>query len=142
MRIEVLSTQWAYDGGVLAGGVHEIDKPSKKFLGQAASAESVGSIKVLASTEERATMRAAIEPDGESLKALEKAQANSTWHEGNLGDYIATKTALLKDAGDQLDEESRAQLEQGVEQAKAILKVMGKQNKKDYDAAVTEVLGG
>ena len=142
MKIEVLTTQWAYDGGVLPGGVHDVEKPSKLLLEQAALAESVGSIKVSASAEERAKMKAAIQPDSESLKHLEKAQSNSTWHEGNLDDYVASKSALLADQGDLLDDEARANLEVGVAQAKAIREELGAQKTKDYDAAVRKVLGG
>jgi hypothetical protein len=147
MKIEVLNTQWAHDGGVLQGGVHEIEDPSQQLLEQAALAESVGSIKVTASKDERATMKAALEPDSESLKKLAQAQKESTWHEGNLGDYIAVKQAVLDRDADEDDEfalsdESRAGLEAGVAQAQAILKVLQGQEKKDYDAAVREVLNG
>lgn len=143
MKIEVLTTQWAHDGGVLAGGVHEIEKPTAKLLAAAAAAEAVGSVKVTASADEREKMRGSVESDSESEKKLTQAMADSTWHEGNLGDFIAVKSALLKEHGDTLPDETRASLELGITQAKAILKELAGQGKKrSYDEAARKVLAG
>ncbi len=84
MKIEVLYSQWGADGQTFAGGIHEIEKPSRTLLKHVAVAEAAGVVKVTASKDERSKMGDHVEPDSVSLKIQEKAQAEGDWQVGNL----------------------------------------------------------
>lgn len=98
MKIEVLVTQWGADGEVFVGGVHEIEKPTKKLLRLVAGAEAAGSVKATASKEERAAIDAAVEAQTDSEAAYEKAQANGSWHEGNYDQFASEVAQGLRDS--------------------------------------------
>src|SRR5215831_10987686 len=143
MKIEVLVRQWAYDDEVLESGVHEIDDPSPDLIRHAANAESAGSIRVEASAAERKQMKDSIETDSASTKILEAAQKDGSWQVGNLGDYIAVRSALLAQHNDpddelELTDDQVLNIELGIAQSQAIL------DKVDagasYEDAVTETL--
>lgn len=93
MKIEVLTTQWTHDGGVLAGGVHEVEKPTKKLLRAAAAAEHAGVVKVTASKDERAEMNSAVQSQSDGEKALEAAMDSGDWHEGNRAQHELDRAA-------------------------------------------------
>jgi hypothetical protein len=97
VKIEVLVSQWSADDEVFPGGVHEIAKPTKSFLRLAASAEAEGSIKVSASKEERSSMSAHIESQGDSEVAYAEAQRDGRWHEGQYDQFAAEVEQGLKD---------------------------------------------
>ncbi len=78
MKIEVLISNW----NGLAGGIHEIEKPSRELLSHAAAAEAAGIIKVTADSETRAKLGKHIESQAESEKVYERAQETGAWHEG------------------------------------------------------------
>jgi hypothetical protein len=88
MQIEVLDSLWGADGEEYAGGVHEIAKPTAKFLRLAAAAEAVGAIRVKASAEERARMRSHVESQADSEKARAKAQESGAWYEANMRQFL------------------------------------------------------
>ncbi len=88
MKLEVIYSVWGADGDEYAGGTHEIEKPSKKFLRLCAAGEAAGAIKVTASAEERETMRTALESDADSEKKLAKAMSDGSWHEAQLAQHL------------------------------------------------------
>lgn len=138
MRIEVLTTRWGADDAVYDGGSHEIEKPTAKFLRLVAGAEAAGVVKVTASQEERAKLRGHVESQADSEKAQEKAFRSGAWHEGNLADYIDSKSRLAQD--DSLPAEFRASLAAGIEQAERLQQLIA--GGASYDAAAAEVTGG
>lgn len=93
MKLEVLTAQWAHDGGVLAGGVHDVERPSKKLLRAAAAAEHAGVVKVTASKDERAVMNSAVQSQSDGEKALAAAMESGGWHEGQRIQYELDRAA-------------------------------------------------
>jgi hypothetical protein len=97
VKLEVLVTQWTAEGETFGGGVHEIGKPTQKFLRLAAAAEDAGSIKVTASKEERTVMTAAVESQSDSEAAYAKAQRDGSWHGGNYDQFMLEVEQGLRD---------------------------------------------
>lgn len=88
MKFEVVYTQWSADGKLYGGGVHEVEKPSKKLLGLLAAAEDAGSVRIVeASRAERSALKGHVQTQADGEKAYAKAQADGSWHEGNRLQY-------------------------------------------------------
>ncbi len=79
MKIEVLLSSW----NGLAGGVHEIEKPSREMYKLVGAAEAAGVVKIRAiPMEDRDKLRKHIESQAASEKAYERALESGAWHEG------------------------------------------------------------
>ncbi len=79
MKIEVLTSNW----NGLAGGVHEIEKPSRELYGLVGGAEAAGVVKVRAiPMEDREKLKKHVESQAASEKAYERAQESGAWLEG------------------------------------------------------------
>jgi len=138
MRVEVIYTVWGADGDEYVGGVHEIEKPSGKFLKLAAAAEAAGAIKVLqASAEERAKMKTHVQSQADGEAANAKAVESGDWHKANLDQFIADADARL--AGE-LDDSARAFLETGLREAKQMAELIAAGS--SYDEAADQVKAG
>jgi hypothetical protein len=88
VKLEVIPTQWAADGQVFGGGVHEDVKLTRKLAPLVAGAEAAGVVNVLHATrDERALLKGHVETQAESEKAYARAQADGSWHEGNRAQY-------------------------------------------------------
>jgi hypothetical protein len=138
VKIEVIYSVWGAEGEEFAGGVHEIEKPTVKFLKLAAAAEAAGVIKVLhASAEERQKLKRHVQSQAAGEAALEKALASGEWHEANLHQFIADADAKL--AGE-LPDDVRAYLETGVRDAKQMADLIAEGA--SYDEAADQVKAG
>lgn len=78
--------RWSCDhGSFLSGERHEIANAKAGLVSQVAAAESAGALVDVSYDEEAKKVAGkAVESDAESLKKLEKAQADGSWQEGNL----------------------------------------------------------
>jgi len=88
MKIEVLVSQWSAEGQTFAGGVHEIEKPTKKLLGLVGAAPDTTLTVLSASKDERAALKAAVESQAKSEKRYAQAQRDGSWHAGNYDQYL------------------------------------------------------
>lgn len=107
MRFDVLHTQWAAEGEVFAGGIHEIEKPTADFLRLVAGAESAGSVVVLdVADAHRAKIEKAVQSQEDGEAAYAEAQGDwiepvkddaglilahgrwsGPWHDANVEQY-------------------------------------------------------
>lgn len=88
MTFEVLHSQWAADGEVFAGGVHEILKPTPEFLSLLAGAEAAGCVVVLdVSEQHRAKLDKHVQSQEDGEAAYASAVASGDWQEGNLQQF-------------------------------------------------------
>lgn len=88
MRFEVVHSVWGADDEVFGGGVHEVAKPTNKLLALLAGAEAAGVVVVLEATDaERGKLDKGVQSQDDGEAAYEKAQADGSWHEGNLAQF-------------------------------------------------------
>lgn len=131
MKIEVVYSRWTADGGIdLAGGKHEIEKPSATVLRMIAGAEAGGAVRVLSATkDERKALDRHVQSqeDGEAALAAamgepdEGGQASGPWQHGNHVDFIAQRRALLDSDEVEMTKAERAAAERDVADAEARL---------------------
>jgi hypothetical protein len=98
LKFEVLTTQWTADEETFAGGVHEIAKPSAALLGMIAAAEAAGSVVVIdAADDHRKKLDSAVQSQEAGEAAYAAAQADGSWHEGNLMQFELDVASGVRD---------------------------------------------
>ena len=138
MIVEVVHTQWAAEGTVFQGGVHELStaecacgvthgKPDAELLGLIAAAEAAGSVNVLeANSQHRAKLDKAVQSQADGEAAYARAQADGRWQHGNLVQFVADREQRVA-AGADLPADERALLELELADARIALEQLEEQ---------------
>ncbi len=116
LKVKVNVSKWAWGDGdeshALAGGTHSLPSDdvalSKDFVQAlaAAAAADPGSIEILSSDDAaKKAMSGGVESESDSLKALEKAQADGSWYESNLVAQVALFDGVEAEAKANLEDE-------------------------------------
>lgn len=126
MRIKVVYSLWGADDVAFTGGVHDITvlgdgTDEAPFVSPAVvgGAEAAGVVEVVEASEtERAALDSAVQSqeDGEAAYATAQEEGGG-WHEGNLEQFLITAYHELSDPDNEVSEERRAWLEQGIADA-------------------------
>jgi hypothetical protein len=142
MKIEVLYNVWVHDDDVFVGGLHEIEKPSKKLLAAIAAAEDAGVLKIEASKDERKAMAKHVQSQEAGEAANAKVNQSDEWKSGNLQQFLVGAREQVRKHDDEEDEYlladgMREWLVSGIVEAEDVLEKM--QDGASYEDAVVAV---